>query len=106
MQSSLLKNREQLKVFHFIPLRGLTLLSELIAITQDSLDSNEGIVIRRKTIDNSIIVKHSNSPIMHKELVSVLNRPFLHRVYSKRHDNLLVYDSKSGNPSGHCYVSS
>ena len=75
MQSSLLKNREQLKVFHFISLRGLILLSELMAITQDSLDSNEGIVIRRKIIDDSIILKHPNSLIIFKEQACHFNTP-------------------------------
>ena len=50
---------------------------------------------------------HPSCPILYKILVSVLNRPFLHKQNSKScHYFLLVCDSKSENLSGHFFVSS
>ena len=50
---------------------------------------------------------HPSCPILYKILVSVLNRPFLHKQNSKScHYFLLVCHSKSENLSGHFFVSS
>ena len=52
-------------------------------------------------------IDHPNSTVLYKTLVSVLNRPFLHKQFSNScHYFLLVCDSKSDNLSGHFFVSS
>ena len=56
---------------------------------------------------SALLIDHPSCPILYKILVSVLNRPFLHKQNSKScHYFLLVCDSKSENLSGHFFVSS
>ena len=73
------------------------------------------LIVRNLSIDECLFNKGTivqridlpNSTILYKILVSVLNRPFLHKQFSKScHYFLLVCDSKSENLSGHFFVSS
>ncbi len=51
-----------------------------------------------------VLIDHPDCPVLYKILVSVLNRPILHKQFSKCcHYFLLVCDSKCENPSGHLF---
>ena len=68
---------------------------------------NQNTVSIELIMSDMVVIDHPSCPILYKILVSVLNRPFLHKQNSKScHYFLLVCDSKSENLSGHFFVSS
>ena len=68
---------------------------------------NQNTVSIELIMSDMVVIDHPSCPIFYKILVSVLNRPFLHKQNSKScHYFLLVCDSKSENLSGHFFVSS
>ena len=73
----------------------------------DPPDMGRKLGLDRDPMEFGRIIDHPSCPILYKILVSVLNRPFLHKQNSKScHYFLLVCDSKSENLSGHFFVSS